>query len=139
MTTDPRIAALAAALEAYFGPSWWPGLTDVTIIAADTTVAAEKILAALPPDWCGHDPDDAGRTALYILALDNQNAEIARLRDDLAHCERAWEDAGNEIARLRVIEEAAAAVTAYYDPERVEPHDSDAPLHTLAATLGRKR
>jgi hypothetical protein len=28
-------------------------------------------------------------------------ATIATLRDDLAHCERAWEDAGKEIATLR--------------------------------------
>jgi hypothetical protein len=42
------------------------------------------------------------------------------------------------IARLRAIEEAARAVTAYYDPERVEPHDSGAPhrrLHALRAAL----
>jgi hypothetical protein len=41
-----------------------------------------------------------------------------------------------DAARLRKIEGAARAVTAYYDPERVEPHDSDAPLHALRAALG---
>jgi hypothetical protein len=53
--TDPRLAALADVLRADFGPSWFPGLTDVTIIAKTPEEAATAILAALPPDWCGHE------------------------------------------------------------------------------------
>jgi hypothetical protein len=30
-----------------------------------------------------------------------RDATIVRLRDDLAHSERVWDDAGQEIARLR--------------------------------------
>jgi hypothetical protein len=42
--TDNGLAALAQRLEAWFGPSWWPGLTDVTIIAKTPEVAAAAIL-----------------------------------------------------------------------------------------------
>jgi hypothetical protein len=123
--TDPRIAPLAAALAQYFGPSWWPGLTDVTIIAADTTIAAEKILAALPPGWCGHAPHEG--TRLIQVSIDalpmfgtRTDAGAALTAEWGEPDERGWYtpiftatlpnvilDQEAEIARLRAIEEAA--------------------------------
>ena len=43
----------------------------------------------LPPDWCGHDPDDAERIVLYLHTLDAQRAEIARLRK-IEEAARDW-------------------------------------------------
>ena len=114
MTTDPRLAPLAAAL--HLRRHNHSGLP----IEADTTCGPTKhdlheaaaILAALPPGWCGHYSSNA--------LIREQSTEIARLRDDLAHCERAWEDAGNEIARPHAIEAEAVAAERERIAERVD-------------------
>jgi hypothetical protein len=52
MTTDPRIAALAQALQdAYMGIGFGVSAPD----QQSYREAAAAILAALPPDWCGHE------------------------------------------------------------------------------------
>ena len=86
--TDPRLAALAEALEVSGYPR---GITARDMAAA--------ILAALPADWCGHS-DDAERTALYLHTMDNMNATIARLRLALADCIQPCHECGAaDIAR----------------------------------------
>jgi hypothetical protein len=77
--TDPRLAALADVLRADFGPSWFPGLTDVTIIAKTPEEAATAILAALPPDWCGH----------RMVSID-EGSLVAGLRDEIADLEATF-------------------------------------------------
>jgi hypothetical protein len=95
--TDNGLAALAAALETVLlrwnrdceGPEGWRRFSGDY---------AAAILAALPPDWCGHTKELFWKQADMEADRDNENAT---LRADLAHCERAWEDAGTEIATLR--------------------------------------
>ena len=96
MTTDSRLAPLAAALKVAFTEKPYK-YADGHVAPVLRDDAAAAILAALPDDWCGHGAEALDREAF----IGRQQAEIASLRDDLAHCERAWEDAGNEIARLR--------------------------------------
>jgi hypothetical protein len=102
---DPRIAPLAAALQVVLYPGEDIDRDENLWIEQDTRRDAAAILAALPPDWCGHEAahDDAWVT------MDTQRAEIVRLHAELrvAHLDDT-RDA--EIARLRAIEEAARAV-----------------------------
>ena len=49
-----------------------------------------------------------------------QAATIATLRADLAHCERSWEDAGTEIARLRSVLDGLVEVGEGLDPDYTE-------------------
>jgi hypothetical protein len=79
--TDPRLAPLADVLRADFGPSWFPGLTDVTIIAKTPEEAAAAILAdldALP----GMLWDDLSYQAGLEDGRTEQAAAIATLRAD---------------------------------------------------------
>jgi hypothetical protein len=69
--TDPRAAALAEALHGIHGGG--PCFTRYR----DCGVLAAAILAALPPDWCGHDIPDNG--SWYVL-VDGGPAALARLR-----------------------------------------------------------
>ena len=95
---DPRIAALAEAMEqtSKAGEPW-----------ATYPEWAAAILAALPPDWCGH------TEALAVLKIDGKigSRDVDRIR-------ALWSDANHvtldvvdsqaaEIVRLRKIEEAA--------------------------------
>jgi hypothetical protein len=70
---DPRIAALAEALVEIDVKSiddWWTW---------EPTKLAAAILAALPPDWCGH------KTAVMLeQEAEAHEATIARLRTALA-------------------------------------------------------
>jgi hypothetical protein len=108
MTTDPRIAALAEALRV-----WRRVFVDAEDPDRWYTDSAAALLAALPPDWCGHD----------LRAIRN----------------RAWQDGVNaanvdpDLARLRIIEEAARAVVADY------PSDAWPVLNALRAALGSER
>jgi hypothetical protein len=71
MTTeaDPRIAALAEALPARLFVALMPEDRD-----DERRETAADILAALPPDWCGHSQRDREDEAWFM------DAEIARLR-----------------------------------------------------------
>ena len=57
--TDPRISALAEALER---------TSSLEIVYGGYEKTAAAILAALPPDWCGHTQPPAGTR--LILASD---------------------------------------------------------------------
>lgn len=100
MSEDPRTAALAEAITAaYYGldrdAQDWERNPDQGrfewYASADEMAAA--ILAALPADWCGHG-------GAFI------EAQAMSLRD-----------AGNEIARLRMIEEAAREIVPNWDDD----------------------
>jgi hypothetical protein len=83
--TDPRVAALAEAMEqtAKAGQPW-----------ATYPEWATAILAALPPDWCGHDPEGeaAARQFVESITVDcGHEAEIARLRA-IEEAARAFDD-----------------------------------------------
>jgi hypothetical protein len=96
MSEDPRIAALAEALRSLPVPATyeeWQARID-----ASYEDDAAAILAALPPDWCGH---HAASEAMRALA--EQTATIVQQED--------------EIARLRRIEEAARAISNAGDPD----------------------
>ena len=85
--TDPRIAALAEALQTIPVPASyeeWQSRVDVSYEAD-----AAAILAALPPDWCGHSAFDGIQDAMTIT---NQTAEIARLRkiEEAARAIETW-------------------------------------------------
>ena len=111
--TDPRLAPLAAALLDLFPAvqrDRWPFTPEQ---------AAAAILAALPPDWCGHVgvEEVIAQGQARIATLDARivalNAEVLdRMdqwhRDSLARDELARQQ-NREIARLRAIEEAARA------------------------------
>lgn len=84
--TDNGLAALGTALDDHNGGSDYH--CNIRCAAA--------ILAALPPDWCGHDP------TLYI--------QVADLTERLEAAESQADRQAAEIARLRKIEEAARAV-----------------------------
>jgi hypothetical protein len=86
--TDPRTAALAVALDKAFRSQPWPSVNEPDF---DRDLAA-AILAALPADWCGHDPE---WTSAVTHALSDRNEELVR-----------------EIARYRRIEEAARVAAA---------------------------
>jgi len=110
--TDPRIAALAEALRDISG-----GLADPLdpgdflpgVVTAQEFAAA--ILAALPPDWCGHigvEAFDAKAFAAVVVQRDRMTdlygqskAEIARLRK-IEEASRALDESGYlyEIAKL---------------------------------------
>ena len=96
--SDPRIAALAEALIAVDVKSiddWWTW---------EPAKLAAAILAAMPPGWCGHD-----------------EGEWQAERDAL---KRLVESSGEQIARLRKIEEAARDVAA--GAEAINARDSAA-------------
>jgi len=76
--TDPRTAALAEALSMNLAAL--DDLLHGPVNQYKWENAAAAILAALPPDWCGHP------------------VQVAK-----------WREMGAEIARLRPIEEAARA------------------------------
>jgi hypothetical protein len=109
--TDPRIAALAEALA-----SSGVGCATQTCPEHSSKDHAAAILAALPPDWCGHDFNQAARIMV------EQAAELARLRASRGRERKPgpgpdpnWPAAIEqcdcaELARLRAIEEAARAV-----------------------------
>ena len=94
--TDPRTAALAEALHASKigcdfvqvtteGTAHW---VERSCTTKDHEDAAAAILAALPPDWCGH---DVAWTSAVTHALSDRNEElvreIARLREALERLE----------------------------------------------------
>jgi hypothetical protein len=93
--TDPTAAALAEALRAHAGPGYFPGTKDITfIVAADRDPAAEfaaAILAALPPDWCGHDTDGL-REALAFIAREYHDLAIGDERVTPLHPAVSWEN-----------------------------------------------
>ena len=149
--TDPRTAALA---EALVNTEMIQRYRAYALKANPGTMASESmwqlacewaaaILAALPPDWCGHDPDDAERTALYLHTMNNMNTEIASHRECVesirvlvADAERAAQierdNAANlyesvveqesTIARLRRIEEAARKMETWAHSEGYRVH-----------------
>jgi hypothetical protein len=115
--TDPRLAALAAALTEVQGGAYASWLGRVP-----------AILAALPPDWCGHigveeaiaqgqrmlvaSEQAADREITRLQAElrvahldDTRDAEIVSLRNSLTYHTEDPREA--ELARLRAIEEAA--------------------------------
>jgi len=72
MTPDP-VEALAAALRPHFGPSYFPGLHDVTIIGKSPEEVAATLLAALaaagyrlvPAAPAAEPPQDFGEQPAY--------------------------------------------------------------------------
>jgi len=103
---DPRIAALAEALlKAIPGYQRWMAYpidshaelqNRAGAMEAEAASHAAAILAALPPDWCGHEWMQDSTTALLErdTAITNLNAAL-----NSESMERA--DAEREIARLR--------------------------------------
>lgn len=89
--TDPRIDALAEALDA----ATYPDVRDGYGFDGDIKEFAAAILAALPPDWCGH-----GR-AKDCDGLPFCPSGYAQRYHAIGEC-----DCG-KLARLRKIEEAA--------------------------------
>jgi len=87
--TDNGLAALAEALEDH--STYHPDPDDDYGYDPCGTKCAAAILAALPPDWCGHSASDD----LFAAS----NALLSRTTVSKA-----------EIARLRKIEEAAREV-----------------------------
>jgi hypothetical protein len=69
--TDPRVAVLAAALRKAF-PSKRASQGSAGVLAAAT------ILAALPPDWCGHEAEMA-----RLRKIDAGVAEICACFDGM--------------------------------------------------------
>jgi hypothetical protein len=116
MSEDKRIAALAEALASADNLSrQQSGLTPIKPQA--WLRMAERALAALPPDWCGHAErmtlDIAHLVGENAAARDEANAEIARLRaalDGLVGCNHIGLDA--EFDRLRRIEKEALYLIA---------------------------
>jgi hypothetical protein len=80
--TDPRTAALAEALHLirHMHGNLWPP-TD----ACGCKDEAAAILAALPPDWCGH-ADEINRQRLVAIdgciAIVQQSLDTVRGEDD---------------------------------------------------------
>jgi hypothetical protein len=116
--TDPRLAALADVLRADFGPSWFPGLTDVTIIAKTPEEAATAILAALPPDWCGH----------RMVSID-EGSLVAGLRDEIADLEATFATLRADVERER----------AFVIAGQARENECEREIATLRAALERLR
>jgi hypothetical protein len=87
--------------------------------------------------------DDLSYQAGLEDGRNEQTATIATLRDDLAHCERAWEDAGTEIATLRTalngLVEAGEVVSDYLDAELAQTVVPDGRVNALRAALAQAK
>jgi broad specificity phosphatase PhoE len=84
--TDPRTTALAAAL-AKVTRSFWPSGRAKMHVPGEVDEwhrkTAAAILAALPPDWCGHADEIAYQKSVVEslhVGMDNALATIATLR-----------------------------------------------------------
>jgi hypothetical protein len=94
--TDPRAAALAEQLHKQFGCSITcrggrlanDGHPSHAEAWSDT---ADAILAALPPDWCGHDTDGL-REALAFIAREYHDLAIGDERVTPLHPAVSWEN-----------------------------------------------
>ena len=120
MTTDPRIAALAEVLREVIDDGWY--YRDLYKSRPSEDAAA--ILAALPPDWCGH-------------ADEEYNSRISRM---IAEQDAIRIEHTAEIARLRPIEEAARVVCECYEgfcgDGTLAPPLTGAQIAALRAALG---
>jgi hypothetical protein len=121
---DPRIAPLAEALDA-------GGVGCATTVCPDHTSKdrAAAILAALPPDWCGHGEYEAEMERLWALDC----AELARLR--------AIEEAARAVDWESVQDALDVAVHAHAEMEVNKERwraDENA-LDALRAALGEDR
>ena len=132
--TDPRIAVLAEALEPLL-PQHTEGRGGYPHQSSDTSwtvydwmtpdALAAAILAALPPDWCGHGAYEAEMERLWAL----DRAEIARLR---------WiEEAAREaIDALGFWDDGDATRVSYpVDRDGCSDAESDRPFVALRVVL----
>ena len=132
---DPRIAALAEALPPDFGP-FWDELPQPAPFVHETEFNREKfaaaILAALPPDWCGHDniqaefEAEARRANLLTLQLNDAEANWQRTVKSLTQADA-------EIARLRKIKETARDIVSLRHGSTY--HDVGSIIDALRAAL----
>jgi hypothetical protein len=113
---DPRLAPLAAALYAADAKLRRPadGTTRLRHRVGQYWFRdyAAAILAALPPDWCGHEPDDARKIASLRDLTALQAATIARLRADMVAIATQRNEARAEIATLRAALDGLAKAAA---------------------------
>lgn len=145
--TDPRVTALAAAvIKASDDGKWSVYHTEGGVSWMDRREAAAAILAALPPDWCGHRPPEG--TRLVLVNIDALSMFGTRTYDGRALTaewgepdEHGWYNptftatGPAEIARLRKIEEAARA-HALDEPHLTNSGGMWESLDALRAALG---
>jgi hypothetical protein len=139
--TDPRIAALAEAIRTGYWaqtpepPPDWATLDNAEEWYASPNDMAAYILAALPPDWCGHTDMVSREAALDIVRREGQRV-ATEVREVSA-----------EIARLRRIEEAARGLLCWVDDESITlctichtecGHFPECPMPALRAALEEK-